>query len=132
MPVKELLDYIQENLNNGRLTPESKVRIRDNWGDDYPINCIRAENNELILADFGIQWRYFMKIPKEAQDLLDKRERLAMDLMSVTSELDTQLVNNGADLTDTDLIDSTLTGCMIYCEPRNARNNVEEYIKNRM
>lgn len=30
-----------------------------------------------------------MKIPKEAQDLLDKRERLAMDLMSVTSELDT-------------------------------------------
>ena len=54
MQVKELLDYIQEDLNNGRLTPESKVRIRDNWGDDYPINCIRAENNELILADFGI------------------------------------------------------------------------------
>ena len=73
-----------------------------------------------------------MKIPKEAQDLLDKRERLAMDLMSVTSELDTWLVNNGADLTDTDLIDSTLTGCMIDCEPRNARNKVEEYIKNRM
>ena len=46
-----------------------------------------------------------MKIPKEAQDLLDKRERLAMDLMSVTSELDTWLVNNGADLTDTDLIE---------------------------
>lgn len=73
-----------------------------------------------------------MKIPKEAQNLLDKRERLAMDLMSVTSELDTWLVNNGADLTDTDLIDSTLTGCMIYCEPGNARNNVEEYIKKRM
>lgn len=73
-----------------------------------------------------------MKIPKEAQNLLDKRERLAMDLMSVTSELDTWLVNNGADLMDTDLIDSTLTGCMIYCEPGNARNNVEEYIKNRM
>ncbi len=54
MQVKELLDYIQENLNNGRLAPESKVRIRDNWGDDYPINCIRTENNELILADFGI------------------------------------------------------------------------------
>ena len=52
MQVKELLDYIQENLNNGRLTPESKVRIRDNWGNDYPANCMRDENNELILADF--------------------------------------------------------------------------------
>lgn len=73
-----------------------------------------------------------MKIPKEAQDLLNERERLAMDLMSVSSELDTWLINNGADLTDTDLIDSTLTGCMIYYEPGNARINVEEYIKNRM
>lgn len=73
-----------------------------------------------------------MKIPKEAQDLLNERERLAMDLMSVSSELDTWLINNGADLTDTDLIDSTLTWCMIYCEPGNARINVEEYIKNRM
>lgn len=73
-----------------------------------------------------------MKIPKEAQDLLNERERLAMDLMSVSSKLDTWLVNNGADLTDTDLIDNTLTGCMIYCESGNARNNVEEYIKNRM
>ena len=54
MQVKELLDYIQEDLNNGRLTPESKVRIRDNWDNDYPINCIRDENNELILADFEI------------------------------------------------------------------------------
>ena len=52
--IKELLDYIQENLNNGHLTPESKVRIRDNRGDDYPINCMRDENNELILADFEI------------------------------------------------------------------------------
>lgn len=52
--VKELLDYIQENLNNRRLTPESKICIRDHWGDDYPINCMRNENNELILADFEI------------------------------------------------------------------------------
>lgn len=55
-----------------------------------------------------------------------------MDLMSVANELDTWLINNGADLTDTDLVDSTLTGCMIYCEPGSARINVEEYIKNRM
>ena len=73
-----------------------------------------------------------MKIPKEIQSLLNERERLAMNLMSVSSKLDAWLVNNGADLTDIDLVDSTLTGCMIYCEPGSARNNVEEYIKNRM
>lgn len=73
-----------------------------------------------------------MKIPQKIQTLLNKRERLAMDLMSVANELDTWLINNGADLTDTDLVDSTLTGCMIYCEPGSARINVEEYIKNRM
>lgn len=32
-----------------------------------------------------------MKIPKKTQDLLNERERLALDLMSVTSELDTWL-----------------------------------------
>lgn len=73
-----------------------------------------------------------MEIPKKIQRLLDRRERLAMDLMCVTSELDSWLIKNGADLTDSDLTDSTLTGCMIYCEPANAKSNVEDYIKNRM
>lgn len=73
-----------------------------------------------------------MEIPKKVQKLLDRREQLAEELMSVTNELDSWLINNGADLTDSDLADSTLTGCMIYCEPGNARINVEDYIKNRM
>lgn len=30
-----------------------------------------------------------MKIPKKTQDLLNERERFAMNLMSVSSELDT-------------------------------------------
>lgn len=31
-----------------------------------------------------------------------------------------------------DLVDSTVTGCRIYCEPENAKSDVEDYIKNRM
>lgn len=73
-----------------------------------------------------------MKIPKRVQNLLDRREKLAMNLMSVSSELDTWLEKNGADFTDSDLSDSTLTGCMIYCEPGNAKSNVEDYIKDKM
>lgn len=73
-----------------------------------------------------------MEISKRIQKLLDRRKRLAMDLMSVTSELDNWLEKNGADFTDPDITDSTLTGCMIYAEPGNARINVEDYIKNKM
>lgn len=73
-----------------------------------------------------------MEIPKKVQKLLDKREKLALDLMEVTNKVDSWLEANGADLTDSDLTDSTLTGCMIYCEPGNARINVEDYIKNKL
>ena len=73
-----------------------------------------------------------MKIPKEIQKLLDKRMDLAIDLMDITSKLDSWLEENGADLTDSDITDSTLTGCMIYAEPGNAKQNVEDYIRNKM
>lgn len=73
-----------------------------------------------------------MEIPKRIQKLLDRRERLAMDLLSVEKEVDSWLEKNGADLTDPEITDSTLTGCMIYCEPGNAKSSVEEYIKKRM
>ena len=73
-----------------------------------------------------------MDIPKKIQKLLDRRERLANDLLSVSTQLDEWLEENGADLTAPDLADSTLSGCMIYCEPENAKNSVEDYIKNCM
>ena len=73
-----------------------------------------------------------MEIPKKIEKLLERRKKLALDLMDVTSEVDSWLETNGADLIDSDLTDSTLTGCMIYCEPENARINVENYIKNKM
>lgn len=73
-----------------------------------------------------------MEIPKKVQKLLDKRMDLAIDLIDVTSKLDSWLEENGADLTDSDITDSTLTGCMIYIEPGNAKQNVEDYIRNKM
>lgn len=73
-----------------------------------------------------------MKIPKKIQILLDRRELLACQLIETCSELDTWLEKNGADLTDTDLCDSTITGCMIYCEPGNAKTNVMDYIEKKM
>ena len=73
-----------------------------------------------------------MKIPKKIQILLDRRERLAYQLSETCCKLDTWLEENGADLTDEDLCDSTITGCMIYCEPANAKTNVMEYIEKKM
>lgn len=73
-----------------------------------------------------------MEIPKRIQKLIDRRERLAMELMNACTELESWLKKNGADLTDPDIADSTLTGCMIYCEPGNAKSSVEDYIRNRM
>lgn len=73
-----------------------------------------------------------MKIPQKIQTLLDRRERLAYQLSQTCYELDTWLEKNGADLTDADLCDSTITGCMIYCEPDNAKINVMNYIEKKM
>lgn len=73
-----------------------------------------------------------MEIPEKIQKLLDKRMDLSIDLLDVSSELDSWLEANGADLTDSDISDSTLTGCMIYAEPKNAKRDVEYYIRNKM
>ena len=73
-----------------------------------------------------------MKIPKKILKLLDKREKLAMELISATAEMDRWLIDKGADLTDDDLKDSVLSGCMIYCEPGSAKLNVKKYIENKM
>lgn len=73
-----------------------------------------------------------MKITQKIQTLLDRRERLAYQLMETCSELDTWLEENGANLQDADLRDCTITGYMIYCEPDNAKTTVMEYIERKM
>lgn len=56
---------------------------------------------------------------------------MAYQLNETCYKLDTWLEENGADLTDVDLRDSTISGCMIYCEPDNAKTNVMEYIESK-
>lgn len=70
-----------------------------------------------------------MKIPKNIQKLIDKREQLAIDLMDTEQKLDQWLEKNGADLNDPDLTDSTISGCMIYAEPWAAKELVMNYIR---
>lgn len=70
-----------------------------------------------------------MEIPKSIQKKLEKRCRLAEDLMVVSTEVDAWLEKQGIDLMDEEIRDAVLTGCMIYCEPANAERIVEEYVK---
>lgn len=67
-----------------------------------------------------------MKIPKYVQNLIVRRERLALQLMDVSSKLDDWLEIQGIPLGT----EYCATGCMIYCEPQLARECVEENIQN--
>ena len=51
MIIMELLEYIKENLNNGNLSPQSEVYIRDNWGDISSIKEVEIDENNLLIAD---------------------------------------------------------------------------------
>ena len=52
MTISELLNYIQENLNDGYLSLESEVFIRNSWGDIYPVKDIRNDVNDLLLSAY--------------------------------------------------------------------------------
>lgn len=69
-----------------------------------------------------------MKIPKYIDKLIERRMKLAFELMDVSSQLDAWLEKNGFDLAE--ISDYTLTGCMIYCEPDAAASNIRRDILN--
>lgn len=71
-----------------------------------------------------------MRIPKYIEKLLNRREKLAYQLNDCSIKIDKFLQDNGADLLDPSICDSTATGCMIYCEPTSAKNSVITYILN--
>lgn len=95
-----------------------------------------------------------MRIPKKIQYLIERREKLVLELINVyllreenhaseyyevTNKVFSWLKENGADLTD-----RTLTDYLIYCDPRIERmndkeayiksvtNHLKDYIKNKM
>lgn len=67
-----------------------------------------------------------MKIPKYVDKLIERRMKLAYELMDVSSQLDSWLENNDFDLSE--LSDYTRTRCMIYCEPDAAASNLRQDI----
>lgn len=68
-----------------------------------------------------------MKIPKYVERLIQRRERLGWELMSVSSDLDEWLEKNNIPIGT----DYTTTGCMIYYEPSTAAKLVREDILNK-
>ena len=72
-----------------------------------------------------------MIIPKEIDEKLKRRTKLANELMNVGSEIDDWLMRNSFDLESPDLKDATLTGVMMYCEPFNAERVVREAIEHK-
>ena len=69
-----------------------------------------------------------MKIPQRIEKLLERREKLAFHLQDVEVQLTDWLTEKGADFLNTDICDSTISGCMIYVEPTTAKQNVRQYI----
>lgn len=59
-----------------------------------------------------------MKIPKYVDNLIERRMKLALELMDVSTQLEDWLEKKGFDLSE--MSDYTTTGCMIYCEPYDA------------
>lgn len=73
-----------------------------------------------------------MKIPKKIDKMLDRREKLAIELTNINTEIDNWLESKGANLIDAELCDAVLTGCMIYAEPCTANRVVRDYIENKL
>ena len=65
-----------------------------------------------------------MKIPKYVERLIQRRTKLAWELLEVGATLDEWLEKNDIS-TGTDY---TATGCMIYCEPSTAGELVRQDI----
>ena len=68
-----------------------------------------------------------MKIPKYIEALLEKREKLAYQLIDCDIKLTEWLKQNGADINDIDP-GATNGGVMIYVEPTTAKEVVRNYI----
>ena len=71
-----------------------------------------------------------MKVPSNFLYLLERRRKLALLLLDVSSAVDTWLISKGIDLNDPQLGDATLSGCMINAEPDTAKDVVLQYVSN--
>lgn len=68
------------------------------------------------------------EIPKYVEKLLQRRKKLAMELITVCCEVDDYCETVGVDMVDS-CTNSVLSDVTIYCEPWNAINNTREAIQ---
>ena len=73
-----------------------------------------------------------MEIPKRIEKILDRREKVSLELACLNTKIDDWLESQGANLYDPEICDGVLTGCMIYAEPGTANKVVRDYIKNKL
>ena len=69
-----------------------------------------------------------MKLTKKIEKLIDRRTRLAEELMDVSSQLDNFIYENGleSEIEEYDMC----TGCEIYCNPADSGKRIKEAIRN--
>ncbi len=70
-----------------------------------------------------------MKVPKEIDRALERRSKLAIELMAECSKIDRWLESVGICTFGIPWCDATNTGAMIYCEPYTAEKIVREAIE---
>lgn len=74
MDIKELLEYIQENLDDDCLTMQSKVYILDEWGDTNPVINIKNDCNELTLSSPWADTQHTYDPDKVVANVLEKSD----------------------------------------------------------
>lgn len=68
-----------------------------------------------------------MEIPKYIDDLLEKKAKLAMEFMSVDSEICQWIEKNNVTVSPDDIA----TGCISICEPHTSIENIRECIRDK-
>lgn len=69
-----------------------------------------------------------MRLTKKMENLIDKRTRLAQELMDVSSQVDSFIYENGIE-SEIEKYDMG-TGCEIYVNPAGSGERVKEAIRN--
>ena len=73
-----------------------------------------------------------MIVPWQIEQIINKRNKLASELIAVECELDKWIEEHGGSLMDDDISDSVLYGYLIYTEPEVAAEKVKKYIRDKL
>lgn len=69
-----------------------------------------------------------MKIPKKIDYLITKRRKLAQSLQQTSNEIESWLEKRGINYFEYPLADVTMSGVMIFFEPKEAESILRTYL----